>query len=98
MIETLEDIKKVVKGFNTLESDSDRIKYVKEHQPQMMLRLDNDWTGVEFCNVSPELDEILDNDREGSDLYSLTSLDNYLGCSDGIVSLLTWAGIENECC
>jgi len=98
MIETLEDIKKIVREFNLLNNDSDRVRYVKEHQPQMMFRLDSDWTGVEFCNISPELDEILEDDSDNDELYCLQDLDYSFGWSDSIMLLLTWAGIENESC
>lgn len=96
-ITEIKEIEKIVKEFNSLKDDSKRINYIKENSDHMMLRLDNDWTGVEFYNVSEELDKLLDYDNYNEEIYTLNCLNDYLGWSDGIIMILNWAGIHCEC-
>ena len=77
---------KLIEEFNKLENDKVRWGFVLAHKSKLRLSLDNDDTMVIDDNASEE-----DENNYGS-------FDNYVGWSDGVITLLNAIGLDADSC
>jgi len=82
----------IAKTYNSLNTDLQRLVYLKDQKGNLKVVLDNDCTMVEFDEIRGR--EILEYVSE----IELKQFDNYHGWTDAIVQLFEFAGITAETC
>lgn len=93
MLKTIKDAKEIAKNYNAIETNIERLAFLKVNNEILKIVLDNDCTMVSFI--------IDDND---DDLYEalgdirLNAFDNYYGCNNELIELFRYIGITAECC
>lgn len=94
MIESIKQAKDLAKKWNALESDWERLKFLKAQKGNMKVVLDNDLSMVEFITHGANEDEVEDIIAN----IDLNTFDDYHGWNDSVVMLFKFAGIEAESC
>lgn len=79
--------------YNSLIAMEDQLEWVKNHQRDVKLMLDNDMTYPVFVNAINEI--IIEQDYDLSESIELNDLKWYLGYNDGVKILLECYGIKN---
>lgn len=79
--------------YNSLIAMEDQLEWVKNHQKDVKLMLDNDMTFPVFVNASNEI--ITEEDYDLSESIELNDLKWYLGYNNGVKILLECYGIKN---
>ncbi len=82
----------IERQYNSLKNDKDRLRYILQYKDVISLMLDNDNTTV--CINWSELEY----DRCVKLGICLNDLDNYIGNSEGLISMLDILGIKTERC
>ncbi len=94
--ELIHEYSPVAGEWNTLENDKDRWKHLLEHKEYYTLCLDNDATFVEVPIPEEELQDFDYDDLDGH--INCNSFDEWIGCDDGVVTLLEVLGINVSRC
>ncbi len=77
---------KLIEEFNSLENDKARWGFVLAHKSKLRLELDNDDTMV------------IDDNASDDDENNYGSFDDYVGWSDGVITLLNAIGLDADSC
>ena len=77
---------KLIEDFNKLENDKARWGFVLANKSKLRLSLDNDDTMV------------IDDNASEDDENNYGSFDNYVGWSDGVITLLNAIGLDADSC
>ncbi len=77
---------KLIEEFNKLENDKARWGFVLVHKSKLRLSLDNDDTMV------------IDDSASEDDENNYGSFDDYVGWSDGVITLLKAIGLDADSC
>tara|TARA_R110000772_G_scaffold260261_1_gene378179 strand:- start:359 stop:598 length:240 start_codon:yes stop_codon:yes gene_type:complete len=77
---------KLIEDFNKLENDKARWGFVLASKSKLRLSLDNDDTMV------------IDDNASEDDENNYGSFDNYVGWSDGVITLLNAIGLDADSC
>lgn len=94
MIKTIKQAKALAKDYNKIKKDIKRLEFLKQHNNELKVILDNDSSQVGFI-----LDEDMDEDLQELILeIDLESFEEYHGWGDGVVILMKFAGITAEPC
>lgn len=85
----LDELKQIADKWNAFTTDEERWRYIvsEEGKKQLGLFLDNDHTGVGFQS------EVIPDDMAWDDIPGLKGLDNWIGNSPGLDTLLPILGI-----
>lgn len=96
MITSVKQAKQLLKEYNAIKGDKERLYFLKNHKNSLKVVLDNDQTMVNFNLIVVE-DEVQEEAIE--ELNSdLNSFDDYHGANDANVMLFEFAGISAEQC
>lgn len=93
----IEKIKKLSKEYNSLKAMEDQLEWVKNHQKDVKLLLDNDMTFPVFVdeyNITIWAMDYEDSGLTDEDI-ELNEFTWYLGWNDGVKILLECYGIKN---
>jgi len=93
MIKTIKDAKKNAKIYNAIETNKERLEFLKANNEIFKIVLDNDCTMVSFI-----IDDNDDDSYEALGNIELNSFDNYYGCNNELIELFEFIGITAECC
>lgn len=77
---------KLIEDFNNLKNDKARWGFVLANKSKLRLSLDNDDTMV------------IDDNASDDDENNYGSFDNYIGWSDGVITLLGAIGVDADSC
>lgn len=92
---TDKEIKKIlndrINTFNKCKTDKDKYQFLIDYKGTFTVMLDNDET---FLTISDKISHSLTDDEMDILNDSINNFDSYFGDSDGVVSLLTFIGIE----
>jgi len=91
-IKDLKYYQKKANEYNKLETDLERLNYLKENQEDFLVLLDNDGTFVVFKNIKELTEEQEQNIKE----INLNNFDEYNGSNEWNLILFKFAGIEAE--
>lgn len=95
-MKTIKHYNELAKQYNKIKKDEDRLVFLKNHNEDMTVVLDNDYTMVNFL-IPSDLDESL-QELIGDIAVNLKSFDKYHGNSTGVFELFKFAGINAEHC
>lgn len=93
-MKTIKHYNELANQYNKIKKDEDRLVFLKNHNEDMTVVLDNDYTMVNFL-IPSDLDEHFQ--ELIADIY-LKSFDKYHGNSTGVIELFKFAGINAEYC
>lgn len=92
MIKTVKEAKEIANKYNSLNTDLERLAFLKEQKGTLFAYLDNDCTMVRFEEIEDEeIYEIIDD-------IKLNNFDEWHGWEDGVIELFEFAGIRAEKC
>ena len=77
---------KLIEEFNKLENDKSKWGFVLAHKSKLRLSLDNDDTMV------------IDDNASEDDENNHASFDDYVGWSNGVITLLNAIGLDADSC
>lgn len=91
---TVKDYEAIAKEFNALETDKERLQFLKDNSEIMQVRLDNDVTFVDF--VLSDTAEYSEEEEDAILSMELAWFDYYHGGSEGVFELFDFIGIKAE--
>ena len=84
--------KEIVEAFNKLTTFKDQMDFLKEHNKDIVICLDNDGEYIRFIDES-KLEDFIEDD--GVDFNDIVGID-YFGGSEGVFELFEYVGITAE--